>query len=108
MFFPIWQYLNQPLWNKAYPLMLSPARYWQQYKVAYLDSCLNNAFLEQCWQVDYQTFVDQNQDFCDRTALEEDPIWLMERCWQREYRHPRYQRAIYQKLENLTPEQELE
>ena len=47
MFFPIWQYLNQPLWNKAYPLMLSPARYWQQYKVAYLDSCLNNAFLEQ-------------------------------------------------------------
>ena len=83
MIFPIWQYLNQPLWNKACPAMLDPIQYWQHYKVAYLNSCLDNAFLEQCWQIDYQEFVDRYDDFCNRNALEEDPVWLIERCWQR-------------------------
>ena len=93
MYFPIWQYLNQPLLDRKQPLVLDPIRYWHQYKINRLNDCFRNDFLEQCWAVNYQEFVDYYQDFCDRTTLEEDPLWLIERCWQQEggcqlERHP--------------------
>ena len=91
MYFPIWHYLNQPIWNSAHPLVLNPVQYWQQSKVDRLNRSFENNFLERCWAVNYQDFVDSHQGFCDRTALEEDPIWLLERCWRREYRNHRYQ-----------------
>jgi len=97
MYFPIWQYLNQPIWDSQRPLILDPARYWQYYKAVRLNNCLENAFLERCWQINYSSFVDEHYDICSRVVLEEDPIWLMERCWQlkqpdrsrrRAYQHP--------------------
>lgn len=48
MYFPIWQYLNQPIWDSQRPLILDPARYWQYYKAVRLNNCLENAFLERC------------------------------------------------------------
>ena len=87
MYFPIWQYLNQPLLDKEHPLILDPVQYWHQYKIDRLNGCLENGFLEQCWAVNYQEFVDYHQDFCDRNILEEDPIWLIERCWQQKNYH---------------------
>ena len=108
MVFPIWQYLNQPLWDKAHPITLNPGQYWQHYKVFYLTSCFENAFLERCWRVDYQEFGEDHQDFCSRTALEEDPVWLMERCWNLRWRHDRHRNVIYQQLENSNLEREFE
>jgi len=90
MYFPIWQYLNQPIGSRTHPLVLNPGQYWHQAKIAHLNRCFENNFLEQYWAVDYQEFVDYYQGFCDRTALEEDPIWLLERCWKREYRNHRH------------------
>ncbi|MEM8808232.1 MAG: hypothetical protein AAGF01_19605 [Cyanobacteria bacterium P01_G01_bin.38] len=97
MYFPIWQYLNQPLWDQARPAMLDPFQYWQHYKVVYLGNCLENSFLEQCWQIDYQEFIDNHEGFCDRNVLEEDPVWLIERCWH-------LKRRISQHMTNLHPE----
>ncbi|MEM9907338.1 MAG: hypothetical protein AAF921_20175 [Cyanobacteria bacterium P01_D01_bin.44] len=82
MYFPLWQYLNQPLWDSARPPTLSPFKYWQWYKVQRLNRCFKSHFLEQCWAVSYQDFVTAYPGFCDRNALEEEPIWLLERCWQ--------------------------
>lgn len=93
MRFPLWQYLNQPLWNSNRPAIFNPIQYWRSYQRIYLDRCLQNAFLEQCWDTNYQQFVTQYHDFCDREPLEEDPHWLAERSWQAEfnlrtYEHP--------------------
>ena len=93
MYFPLWQYLNQPLWDGARPLVLNPCRYWLHYKTEHLNRCLHNGFLEQCWRVNYPDFVTRYHAFCDRIPLEEDPIWLLKRCWQLErtslhYFHP--------------------
>jgi len=38
--FPMWQYLNQPLFHLAYPLILNPRRYWYHYRVELLERCL--------------------------------------------------------------------
>ncbi len=38
--FPVWQYLNQPLFLEAYPLILSPRRFWNHYRVELLERCL--------------------------------------------------------------------
>ncbi|MEL6384782.1 MAG: hypothetical protein AAFQ89_20445 [Cyanobacteria bacterium J06626_18] len=81
MHFPLWHYLKQPLWDKDNPIILNPLAYWRCYKVWYLDRCRDNAFLEQCWDVNYQDFVMRHEDLCNRTAAEEDPVWLLERCW---------------------------
>ena len=51
-----------------------------------LNRCLHTAFLEQCWQVNYSEFVTGYHALCDRTPLEKDPLWLIERCWQLERR----------------------
>ena len=84
LYFPLWRYLNQPLWDSAYPLVLNPHKYWLQYNTEHLNRCLHNVFLEQCWQVNYPDFVTLHHAFCDRIPLEEDPVWLLDRCWQRE------------------------
>ena len=81
MYFPLWKYLNQSLGNSALPLILNPYRFWLRHRADYLERCLHTAFLEQCWQVSYSEFVTRYDAFCDRTPLEEDPVWLMERCW---------------------------
>ncbi|ESA33584.1 hypothetical protein N836_21120 [Leptolyngbya sp. Heron Island J] len=86
MYFPLWQYLNQPLWDKACPAILNPHQYWLHYKTAYLDRCFHHVFLEQCWQVNYPEFVTRYHDFCDRIPLEEDPVWFLTRCWQVKWR----------------------
>lgn len=93
MHFPLWRYLNQPFCDSACPPVFNPSKYWRRYKVSQLDRCLCNAFLEQCWNACYQTFVVRHRDFCIRNPLEEDPIWLIERCWNlarrnRYYEHP--------------------
>ncbi|MBD1844659.1 hypothetical protein H6F89_14895 [Cyanobacteria bacterium FACHB-63] len=38
--FPLWQYLNQPLFHIACPLILNPRRYSYYYRVALLERCL--------------------------------------------------------------------
>ncbi|MBW4537681.1 MAG: hypothetical protein KME43_00900 [Myxacorys chilensis ATA2-1-KO14] len=38
--FPVWQYLNQPLFHQAYPLILNPKRFWHHYRVELLERCL--------------------------------------------------------------------
>ena len=81
MHFPLWQYLRQPLWDKEHPLILNPFAYLRHSKISHLDRCHDNAFLEQCWDVSYQDFVTRHEDLCNRIALEEDPVWLLERCW---------------------------
>ena len=81
MHFPLWRYLKQPLWDKTRPATLNPFAYWYHYKILYLKRCHANAFLEECWDVNYQDFVTQHHHLCDRTALEENPVWLLERCW---------------------------
>ncbi|MEO0405711.1 MAG: hypothetical protein AAF289_00010 [Cyanobacteria bacterium P01_A01_bin.135] len=81
MMFPIWQYLDQPLWDRERPSTWNPVDYWRRYRRQYLNRCHSNAFLEQCWQVNYPDFVNDHRDFCHRNALEEDPRWLLERCW---------------------------
>ncbi|MEM6432940.1 MAG: hypothetical protein AAF773_03645 [Cyanobacteria bacterium P01_D01_bin.115] len=81
MQFPLWQYLDQPIWDRDRPFVLNPIDYWRQYRRQHLKRCLSNAFLEQCWQANYPNFVIDYQDFCSRNALEEDPRWLLERCW---------------------------
>ena len=37
--FPVWQYLNQSLFNEHCPAILSPSLYFHFYQVRYLDKC---------------------------------------------------------------------
>jgi hypothetical protein len=39
--FPIWEFLNQPLFNPAQPFIWQPQRFWQR---------RNMQLLERCWQ----------------------------------------------------------
>lgn len=98
MRFPLWQYLNQPLWDNERPFILNPIQYYRCYRRYYLSGCFQNAFLERCWNTNYQSFVVYYRDFCDRHPQEEDPRWLAERCWHvenrmRAYEHPENQIA---------------
>ncbi|MEM1251181.1 MAG: hypothetical protein AAGI69_02020 [Cyanobacteria bacterium P01_H01_bin.21] len=93
MYFPLWQYLNQPLWDPVHSSILNPMDYWRRYRRHHLECCLHNAFLEHCWDTNYQNFVVYYHDFCSRHPHEEDPRWLAERCWSTEvrswtYEHP--------------------
>ncbi|MBE9075992.1 hypothetical protein IQ241_01555 [Romeria aff. gracilis LEGE 07310] len=92
MYFSLWRYLSQPIGNDSRPFTLNPCRFWQAYKLQHLKRCLNNVYLEECWNTDYEKFVEAHRSFCDRTHLEEDPVWLIERCWhsQARYYHPDY------------------
>ena len=96
MRFPLWQYLNQPLWDNYRPSILNPAEYWRHYQRLHLDRCFHNAFLEHCWSTNYQDFVRHYHAFFDRVPLEEDSHWLVERCWYSKvnlwaYEHPENQ-----------------
>ena len=86
MDFPLWKYLKQSFGDNTPQLILNPCRFWLHYQTEYLNRCLHITFLEQCWRVNYAEFVTRYQAFCDRTPLEEDPIWLLQRCWQIERR----------------------
>ncbi|MGB7413620.1 MAG: hypothetical protein WA902_05375 [Thermosynechococcaceae cyanobacterium] len=39
--FPVWQYLNQPLFHPEIQLRLSPGLFWRQYQIQFLDRCWN-------------------------------------------------------------------
>lgn len=41
--FPLWKYLNQPLFNDFYPLILNPRRYWYHYRVELLERCFTRS-----------------------------------------------------------------
>ncbi|MGF1522681.1 MAG: hypothetical protein ACFBSF_10240 [Leptolyngbyaceae cyanobacterium] len=101
MRFPFWQYLNQPLWDSDRPSILNPMEYWHCYQRHHLERCWHNAFLEDCWATNYQTFVMHYHAFCDRHPQEEDPRWLAERCWRSEVRM-----WAYEHPENRIPETE--
>ncbi len=41
--FPLWQYLNQPLGELTYPLVLNPRRFGFLYRVELLERCLEKS-----------------------------------------------------------------
>lgn len=42
--FPIWEFLNQPLFDPETALILNPSDFWQHYRVI---------LLERCWSITY-------------------------------------------------------
>lgn len=38
--FPLWQYLNQPLFSHFYKPVLNPMHYWYFYRIQHLERCL--------------------------------------------------------------------
>jgi hypothetical protein len=38
--FPLWKFLNQPLFNRHIPLVLNPKRFWNLYQINFLEHCL--------------------------------------------------------------------
>jgi hypothetical protein len=42
--FPLWQFLNQPLFDAQNPVVLHPQRFWHLYKVRHLESCWSRAY----------------------------------------------------------------
>uniref|UniRef100_B8HUI2 Uncharacterized protein n=1 Tax=Cyanothece sp. (strain PCC 7425 / ATCC 29141) TaxID=395961 RepID=B8HUI2_CYAP4 len=39
LWFPLWQYLNQPLFDQKVKLILNPKQFWQNYQVEHLLRC---------------------------------------------------------------------
>ena len=78
--FPVWQYLQQPLFEPNSPPVLNPRRYWQLYTVWHLGHCLADSGLEHCWDLDYYQFCQQHQGFVDRHYVEESNLALLEQC----------------------------
>jgi hypothetical protein len=58
--FPLWQYLNQPLFSSTSKTVLNPFLFWYLYRIQ---------LLEQCWIQDY--------------------IQLLERCWTQDFKSKR-------------------
>ncbi|NJO42059.1 MAG: hypothetical protein HC769_20345 [Cyanobacteria bacterium CRU_2_1] len=42
--FPIWKYLNQPIFDAKTPLVLNPNRFWYAHQVQYLERCWLTTF----------------------------------------------------------------
>jgi hypothetical protein len=42
--FPLWKFLNQPLFNPYSPLILNPQRFWQRYQLEHLERCWIRAY----------------------------------------------------------------
>ncbi|OLP19499.1 hypothetical protein BST81_05070 [Leptolyngbya sp. 'hensonii'] len=42
--FPLWQYLEQPLFSADSRLILNPKRFWQAYRIQLLERCLTLDF----------------------------------------------------------------
>jgi hypothetical protein len=38
--FPLWQFLNQPVFDRSYQLILSPRRFWRMHSIITLERCL--------------------------------------------------------------------
>ena len=88
MKFPLWQYLNQLLLDTTKPAIISPSEYWRIYSMKHLKNCLNNNFIEYCWNYDYYQFTKQHRYFIARHYLEEDNrvyIEFLNYCWQLDY-----------------------
>jgi hypothetical protein len=52
IWFPIWQYLTQPLFSKASDTMFNPVEFWYRYRSQVLEHCWSLdpvQFLERCW-----------------------------------------------------------
>ncbi|MEB3292013.1 MAG: hypothetical protein VKJ24_02520 [Synechococcales bacterium] len=47
--FPVWHYLNQPLFDSTYTPVLNPRRFWYAYQIQFLERCLemNHESMEQ-------------------------------------------------------------
>ncbi|MBF2049239.1 MAG: hypothetical protein EDM05_68960 [Leptolyngbya sp. IPPAS B-1204] len=37
--FPLWKFLNQPVFNPQNPLILNPKRFWRRYQLEHLERC---------------------------------------------------------------------
>lgn len=44
--FPLWQFLNQPLFNRKSKFILNPQRFWYMYTIT---------LLERCWEKQYES-----------------------------------------------------
>jgi hypothetical protein len=42
--FPVWKFLNQPLFETTYQPILSPTRFWRLHQIEFLERCLDKAF----------------------------------------------------------------
>ena len=42
--FPLWQFLNQPIFNSKMPLVLNPGQFWQRYQITHLERCFGRAY----------------------------------------------------------------
>ncbi|NJK29187.1 MAG: hypothetical protein HC851_01080 [Acaryochloris sp. RU_4_1] len=42
--FPVWHYLNQPLFDTEIKFILHPSKFWKSYRLEYLNRC----WLRQC------------------------------------------------------------
>jgi hypothetical protein len=48
--FPLWRYLNQPLFQEA--TVLNPFQFWYHHRIQFLERCWEQntvSFLERCW-----------------------------------------------------------
>ncbi|MEM9484658.1 MAG: hypothetical protein AAGA83_13315 [Cyanobacteria bacterium P01_F01_bin.116] len=45
MKFPLWQYLQQPVFSRQYKTILSPFKFWQSHNIQHL---------ERCWEKEYR------------------------------------------------------
>jgi hypothetical protein len=37
--FPLWQYLNQPVFSSTYKIILNPNRFWRFHQIRHLERC---------------------------------------------------------------------
>ena len=50
--FPLWEYLNQPIFSSTYKTILNPLKFWHKYQVELLERCWiqdHVQLLENCW-----------------------------------------------------------
>lgn len=43
--FPLWKFLNQPVFDPQMPLVLNPQQFWQRHQIEYLERCWIRAYL---------------------------------------------------------------
>jgi hypothetical protein len=44
MRFPLWQFLNQPVFDPNCPIILNPTIFWQRYQLEHLQRCWFKAY----------------------------------------------------------------
>jgi hypothetical protein len=50
--FPVWQFLNQPLFEAHYRPILNPQHFWRVYQIDFLERCFEKEF--QQGRLDFQ------------------------------------------------------